>query len=69
MLSDADTAPAALVYPVNTLFITVAFGTVVRFPVDVTSPVKFAFVTTVVAFPAEVTIPVKLALVAVAVST
>ena len=38
-------------------------------PVEVTSPVKLALVTTVVAFPTEVTIPVKLALVAFAVVT
>ena len=38
-------------------------------PVEVTSPVKLALVTTVVAFPTLVTIPVKLALVAFAVVT
>ena len=35
----------------------------VAFPIEVTTPVKFAFVTTVVAFPSEVTIPVKFAFV------
>ena len=39
------------------------------FPILVTTPVKFALVTTVVALPFEVTIPVKLALVAFAVLT
>ena len=42
---------------------------VVALPTLVTSPVKFAFVTTVVVLPEEVTIPVKSALVLLAAST
>ena len=41
----------------------------VAFPVLVTTPVKFALVTTVVALPLEVTIPVKFALVVLAAAT
>ena len=49
--------PDPLKYPVNTLPITVAFGTVATLPTDVTSPVKLALVVTdpavvaVAAFP------------------
>ena len=43
----AATVPAPETYPVSTLPITAAFVTVVALPVDVTSPVRFAFVVTV----------------------
>jgi len=62
ILSVADTTPAPLVYPVNTLPITAALVTVVAFPAEVTSPVKLALVTTVVALPELVTIPVKISI-------
>ncbi len=52
MLSVATTVPAPDVNPVNTLLITVPLGTVATFPMDVTSPVRFAFVVaTPVVFP------------------
>ena len=42
---------------------TAEFSKVAALPVDVTSPVKFAFVTTVVELPTLVTIPVRFAFV------
>ena len=58
MLSVAATVPAPLTYPVNTLPITVAFGTVAALPTEVTSPVKLAFVVTFPAVKPEA-VPVK----------
>ena len=46
MLSVAATVPDPLVKPVSTFPITAALVTVAAFPVEVTSPVKFAFVVT-----------------------
>ena len=55
ILSVAATVPAPEVKPVNTLPSTAALVMVVALPVEVTSPVKFAFVVTVAALP--VTLP------------
>ena len=46
MVSVAATVPAPETYPVRTLPITVALGTVAALPTDVTSPVRLAFVVT-----------------------